>query len=808
MKKIGLFLMALAFWGTAVAQTSITGQITDEAGNPLPFANVVIKESRKGAAADENGLYTLETTLTGDITLVATYIGYEPIEVNSTIREGVERQIIHIQLKDRVVQLDELLVKATRAGAKTPMTYTNIEAEDIEASNLGQDVPFLLRWTPSAVVTSDAGTGIGYTGIRIRGTDPTRINVTINGIPLNDAESQGVFWVDLPDFISSTNDIQIQRGVGTSTNGAGAFGATINLNTLNLEEEAYGAINASLGSFNTRKGNVQFGSGLLNNRFVLEGRVSRINSDGFIDRGWADLESFYLSGAYKGEKSRIQFNVFQGHEVTYQAWNGVPAELIETDRSFNSAGTEKEGEPHDNEVDDYEQTHYQLFYNTQFNLNWNLNLALHYTRGLGFFEQYKAGQSLPDYGIDPVPAGEMEISTSDLIRRLWLDNHFYGTTYSLNYLSNNNKLEAVLGGAYNIYEGGHYGEVIWARFAGASELGDRYYDNDAEKRDFNIFAKFNYELLYGLNAYVDLQFRAVNYEFLGINNRLEQVDQTAQLNFFNPKLGLFYQWKPNTSLYASFAVANREPNRNDYTQNPQSIIPQPERLYNTEVGLRQNWDKAAFGFNIYHMAYQDQLALNGQLNDVGEYQRINIDKSYRLGVELVGGLQVADGLDFNANLTLSRNKVDQFTEFVDTFDENFNFLSQTTVEHTDTDLAFSPDVIAGADLTYELLRKKDNQNLTISWLAKYVGQQYVDNTSDENNVIDPYFFSDVRIAYSWKVGFFKEIGLSLLARNIFDTEFETNAWSYRYIFGEETVIAQGLYPQAGRNILFGLNLKF
>lgn len=810
MKNLLFLFTLLTVWGSVQGQTLITGQVTDEAGNPLAGANVVIAETRQGAAADDTGLYKIEAVTAGDYTVVASFIGYEPVRLKTTVKANLSRLIVHIQLKERLVQMEGLIVKATRADKKTPMTYTNIAVEDIEGRNMGQDVPFLLRWTPSAVVTSDAGTGIGYTGIRIRGTDPTRINVTINGIPLNDAESQGVFWVDLPDFISSTNDIQIQRGVGTSTNGAGAFGATINLNTVDFEEEPYARISTSAGSFNTRRGSVQFGSGLLNDRFTLEGRLSDISSDGYIDRGSADLSSWFLSGAYRGKNSMLRLNAFSGHEVTYQAWNGVPEEFIDDEemRTFNSAGTEKEGEPHDNEVDDYRQTHYQLLYNSQLSLNWNLNLAAHYTKGAGFFEQYKADQAFAAYGFSDIQLSGDTISSTDLIRRRWLDNDFYGTTYALNYLSNNNKLEATLGGAYSIYEGQHFGEVIWARFASESEIGDRYYDNDARKTDFNIFGKVNYELMYGLNAYIDLQFRRVGYTFLGFNNNLQNVEQTDELNFFNPKFGLFYQLKENTNIYASFAVANREPNRNDYTENPLSTRPRPERLLNTEVGFRHTGKRAAFGLNVYHMFYQDQLALNGQINDVGEYQRINIDKSYRLGLELVGGIKLAEGLNFNANATFSNNKVEQFTEFVDTYDADFNWIGQTEVLHEDTDLAFSPSLIAGAELSYDLLRELDDQSLNIALLSKYVGKQYIDNTSDENNTIDPYFFSDFKIGYTISKGVFSEIGLNVMVRNIFDSLFETNAWSYRYIFDGSTAVQRGLYPQAGRNFLVGLNVSF
>ena len=838
---------AITIWG----QCLVTGTINDENGIPLVGANITVIGTRLGAAADDKGRYEIENVPAGVHTIQASFIGYEVLRKKIIIKEGDHHFVEDLQLQERIISVSGLVVRATRANAKTPMTYTNLDKETIEQNNLGQDVPYLLRWTPSAVVTSDGGTGIGYTGIRIRGTDPTRINVTINGIPLNDAESQGVFWVDLPDFVSSTNDIQVQRGVGTSTNGAGAFGASINLNTNQIQKEPYSVVNATVGSFNTLKGNVTFGSGLLGEKFTLDGRLSKITSDGYIDRATADLESFYLSGAYLGKKSSFRLNVFSGHEVTYQAWNGVPADFIDDPelRTFNSAGAERAGTPHDNEVDDYQQTHYQLLYNTQMNPNWNLNLALHYTAGKGFFEQYKAEQSLNNYGIKdfllkeinwalPVDLGlvnnyfDLEgvsvttdtvfdtalqenllkatyaLSSTDLIRRRWLDNDFYGATYALNFLSDNNQIEATLGGAYNIYQGRHFGEVIWARNAGESELKHIYYDNDAQKTDFNIFAKLNYQVIYGLNAYIDLQYRRVGYQFLGFNNQLENVDQEDQLHFFNPKFGLLYRIKDKADLYASFGVANREPNRNDYTESPTSSRPKPEQLYNTEVGYRQKWNRAALAINFYHMFYRDQLALNGQINDVGEYSRINIDKSYRLGLELVAGIELFNGLHLQGNATFSQNKVKGFTEFVDTYDESFNWLGQEAIERENTDLAFSPNVMAGGDLTYHVFQKNDNQNLSLSLLGKYVGKQFIDNSSDNKNVIDPYFFSDFRIRYQLKTNFIKEIGLTLLVRNIFDGQFETNAWSYRYNYGESTLVDQGFYPQAGRNVLLGISLGF
>lgn len=800
MKIIITLAVTLLFTLITNAQTTLKGKVINEQKEPLAGVNLLIPGFEILTVTDENGAYYIKNLPPGTYNMTLSYIGYEPLTQTILVQNGENE--LNFVLQEKTYQLDELIVKSTRADAKTPMTYTNLRKPEIEKNNLGQDVPFLLQWTPSTVVTSDAGAGVGYTGIWIRGSDPTRINVTINGIPLNDAESQGTFWVDLPDFASSTNDIQIQRGVGTSTNGAGAFGATINLNTSKLQPDAYATLSGSAGSFDTYKGNLQFGTGLLHNKFTIDGRLSHIQSNGWIQRAASDLNSYYLSGAIAGKKSMLRFNTFSGHEVTYQAWNGVPKAYLKNEklRNYNSAGTEKEGEPYDNEVDNYRQTHYQLLYNNQMSTHWNLNTALHYTRGLGYFEQYKADENFSDYGFNPIIIGADSITNTNLIRQRWLDNYFYGAVYALNY--NKNRLDVTLGGGYHIYEGEHYGKVIWAQFA-PNELGDEYYNNDARKADFNMYTKFNYALSDQWNAYLDLQYRSVDYEFLGFNNKLENVQQTDQLHFFNPKAGIFYKPTASIDLYASFAVSNREPNRDDYTESTPTSRPKAERLYNTEIGYRQTWSKAAFGVNVYHMYYLDQLALNGQINDVGAATRINLDRSYRLGVEITGGWQLLSKLRLDGNATFSRNKVKAFTEFVDVYDADFNWLEQRAIERKNTDLSFSPTIIAGVELSWNPCNPL---NITLS--NKYVSRQSIDNTSDKDNIIDPYTFTNARLRYAWKPAFAKEVALTLLVQNVFNAQYETNGWSYRYVYDGATAIDQGYYPQAGTNFLLGVSVGF
>ena len=802
--KLSIAAAFLLLSSSVWAQVSLRGKISDAAGQPLIGANVWLEGLKRGTTSDRFGGFSLPDLAPGTFQLVISYVGYQ--DLVETVELNATHELAFV-LSEKTYNMDALVVKSTRADRKTPMTYSNLNAEQINKNNQGQDVPFILQWTPSAVVTSDAGTGIGYTGIRIRGTDATRINVTINGIPLNDSESQGVFWVNMPDFASSTNDVQIQRGVGTSTNGAAAFGASINLNTAKVNQDAYAEVNGTVGSFNTLRSNVQFGTGLLKNGFSVDGRLSKISSDGYIDRASSDLNSYYLSAAWTGKNQLLRLNVFSGHEITYQAWNGVPANLaLDWDtRTYNSAGTEKPGEPYHNEVDNYRQTHYQLIFNRALAKSWNLNLALHYTRGLGFYEQYKAGESFSDYD---VLAPNDSIQSTDLVRQLWLDNDFYGGVYALTYAKG--KVDFSLGGGYNVYDGRHYGKLPWLQYSGDYAPGDKYYQSTSLKKDFNVYAKLNYQLARSLYAYGDLQVRAINYALEGNDRQKRDISLEDQLSFFNPKFGLSYLPNSRSTWYTSFAVANREPNRDDYLSALPNA-PRPERLYNTEAGYKYAGKKGALELNIFHMYYRDQLAVTGQINDVGAPIKINIPQSYRLGVELSGGYQLSKTLRFQGNAALSRNKIVEFTEFVDDYDTDFNWLGQKEFVRKLPDLALSPVLIAGAELAFSPFQKgtwAEKQNLTLSLLSRYVGQQYIDNSGDASNVLEAYTFSDLRIVYQHKGQFLRQLELSLWVNNLFNAMYASNAWSYRYLYEGQGAVDQGLYPMAGRNLMLGGKVRF
>jgi len=710
--------------------------------------------------------------------------------------------------------LDEVSVNALRANAKTPIAYTNLSKLEIEKSNLGQDLPFLISLTPSVVTTSDAGAGVGYTGFRIRGTDPSRINVTINGIPLNDSESQGVWWVNMPDFASSLDNIQIQRGVGTSTNGAAAFGASVNLKTMGLNKKAYTITNNSLGSYNTLKNNIEFGSGLISNKFTFDTRLSRITSDGYIDRASSNLKSLYLQGVYFGRESVLKAIIFTGHEITYQAWNGVPLRYLDTNRTFNSY-------TYENEVDNYSQTHYQLHYSKQLNTNTNMNLSGHYTHGEGYYEQEKLGEYLIDYNLSNIIIGYDTITSTDLIRRKWLNNDFGGITYSLNHKKDN--LNLIFGGAYNEYSGQHYGSIVWSQYTSnslddpndtASNYNHEYYRNIASKYDNNMFIKTNYQATDATSIFLDFQLRSIKYEFNGNDVDGGLSNQKVTLVFFNPKFGLTHKINDEQLFYGSFAIANKEPNRSDYVESSPNSRPLYETLYDTEIGFRYKSKNLTFNTNLYLMNYENQLIKTGEINDVGYFTSNNVKSSYRRGVEIEGRCFLTKKLSWAANITLCKNKLDTITQFIDNWDTG----GQEDILHQNTDLAFSPNIIWSSKFLYT-----HNDNISLGFISKYVGKQYIDNTSSDGRNLDDYLTSNLQLDYNFKSKIFKTIKMSVLINNIFDNEYISNAWLYRFISEgfdpreSDHYITKGVdnrfnmagyFPQATRNYLFGLTLEF
>ena len=696
--------------------------------------------------------------------------------------------------KDSFYTLTPVEARAIPAGENSPFTKTNISKKEISKLNQGQDIPFLLNQTPSVVINADAGNGIGYTGIRIRGTDATRINVTLNGIPYNDAESQGTFFVNLPDFSSSVNSIQVQRGAGTSSNGAGAFGASINMSTNEVNKEASAEINNSYGSFNSWKNTVKVGTGLLNNHFTVDARLSKINSDGYIDRATSDLSSAYLSAAYLNTKTTVRLNIFTGKEKTYQAWNGVSeTDLRNGNRTINYGGMEKPGEPYDNEVDNYNQTHYQLFFNQELSSTLTFNTALFLTRGKGYYEQYKAEREYAEFGLPNPVIGGTSITESDFVRQLWLDNYFYGNIFSLQYRKKNTQL--VVGGAYTKYDGKHYGKLIWSSNGGLPEPAYKWYDNKADKSDFNIYTKWQQQLSENWNLFTDLQYRHVGYAINGFrDNPSLSVDNNY--NFFNPKFGISYN-KNGWNAYASYGVAAKEPNRDDFEAGA-SQMPKPERLHDIEASIEKRKANHNLSATFYYMSYDNQLVLTGKVNDVGAYTRTNIPESYRMGVELQGGIKFNSWVNISANLALSNNKVKDFTEFIDDYDNG----GQKTSTFQSADIAFSPAVVGGA--TINLLPVK---NVELSFLSKYVSKQYLDNTENDSRSLNSFFVQDVRAIYTFKTNWLKEVNIIGQVNNLLGKKYEPNGYTYSYFVGGETVTENFYFPMAGRNFMLSLNVK-
>nr|WP_317130143.1 TonB-dependent receptor [Pedobacter hiemivivus] len=823
MKTLKIAVMAMLLLPVlAKAQFSISGTVSEKS-NTLSGASVRLKNKATGMTTDAQGKYRFSNLKAGNYTLSTSYIGYQTIE--KTIKLSSD-EVVDFTLILSAFLADEVIVRATRANEKSAATYKNIDKAEIERNNFGQDLPFILNNTPGVVVTSDAGAGVGYTGIRVRGSDASRVNVTINGIPYNDGESQGIFWVNMPDFASSVDNIQIQRGVGTSTNGAGAFGGSLNIQTAAPSENAYAELNNTYGSFNTLKNTVKIGTGLIDNKWSFDGRLSRIKSDGFVDRSAADLKSFFLSGAYHGKTDLLRINVFGGTEKTYQAWSGVPeaklrGDLVglqthydnnkdylyytdaDRDNLFNSDNRKYNQFTYKDQNDNYAQNHYQALYAKQFNEQFSFNGALHYTEGKGYYEEYKNQQKFSKYGLPNANAGGTDVAKTDLIRRRWLDNDFYGATYAFNY-NPKSDLNFTLGGAYNQYRGKHFGQVIWAQYASTATNDYHYYDGKGNKDDFNTYAKVNYSPISQLSLFADLQYRNVKYDITGLDKNRNPLDFHNNYNFFNPKFGATYFVNEQSNIYASFSVANKEPNRDDFTNLKTGLaVPKAENLNNIEAGYRIKNSDFNVGINVYGMFYKDQLIFTGEVNDGGDPYRQNVDKSSRIGIELDGSYIISSKFAVNANAALSRNKIKNYIDYVSEYDANFDLINVQATTYANPDISFSPNTVLFGELVYKPL-----SGLAVAFQSKYVSKQFMDNTQNDSRKLDAYWVNNARIGYDFSLKGIKNINIGLLANNIFNKKYESNGYTYSSIYPWGTTTENFYFPQAGTNFLLSLNLKF
>jgi len=717
------------------------------------------------------------------------YILLSAFLLSTTTIFGQQNQVESDSTKTQT--LEEVLVQSVRVKPNAPITHSNLTKAQLESRNLGQDLPILLNYLPSVVTTSDAGAGIGYTGIRVRGVSPLSTNVTINGIPFTDAESLGAFWVNMPDFTSSVESLQLQRGVGTSTNGSGAFGASVNILTDASSYIPTAEVSNSFGSYNTRKHSVKFSTGKINDVFELSGRLSTINSDGYVDRAFSDLKSYFLQGTYNNNGTLIKALVFGGHEKTYQSWEGLTKQQLEDDRRQNPY-------TYENEIDNYKQDHYQLHWNQKLNQNWSTNLGLNYTYGRGYYEQYREDDAVSTYGgiVEATGVDFYGTAVTDLIRRRWLDNDFYVINATANYKESD--LNFIVGGSYSNYDGDHFGEVIWARqFASETSIRDQYYFGNGKKTDFSAFAKATYTLNSKIDVYGDLQLRNVGYKTFGLTSDLENMRIDESYSFFNPKVGVSYQLASNSSLYASYARANREPSRSDFESNPDV---KPEQLNDFEMGWRYNKEGVMLNINSYYMQYNEQLILTGALDDVGAPVRTNSGDSYRLGLEIEAAFSLSDAFIIQPVLTLSSNKNKQTYSQVDGILKDFGT----------TNISFSPEVVASNAFIYSPLK-----NFSLSFLTKYVGDQYMGNTDTDTSKLKEYFVNDLNITYEWNPkSVFSTVVVSALVNNIFDKEYVSNGYYYTYdddwsVPGQLTTIeGAGYYPQATRNFLVGVTLNF
>jgi len=817
MKNILVYLIFLsAFYAKAQINTRITVM---DANDSFLLQNVRIQVEASSSKpksvvsyTDSNGNSNVTLPTTGSFHISLYKSGYKTF----TTKIGQSSPLLVIYLQPLIYDGEEVTVSASRAGEMIPGTYTVLSKKELASRNFGQDIPILLQNIPSAVTSSDAGTGIGYTGIRIRGIDPSRINVTLNGVPLNDAESQGVFWVNMPDFASGIENIQVQRGVGTTSGGTGAFGAAINIKTDKFSETPYANISLAGGSFKTNRQTLKIGSGRLNSNWFMEARLSWIKSDGFIDRSSSNLKSWYFTTGKKTKKSLFQVNVFSGSEKTYQAWNGVPSVKFNNDSAgidsfiawqwYDSTAASNlrlsnrnkyNYYSYSNETDNYKQSHLQVVYNRSLRKNSSFNAVLHGTLGKGYFENYERLADLSKFSVAPLIVNGQRVDFADLIHQRWLDNQFVGALFS--YQTKNARTENIVGGAFNVYKGKHFGEVIWHEFIDDNAENISYYNNKSLKTDANIYWKLQYALNSRISAFSDLQLRSVYYQWFGPDDTGIPATQNTDYLFFNPKAGVKFQKNTKESMYLTIGRASREPVRDDFVNADRKSIPKPEFMNNVEAAYKGSRGDWKYTFTGFYMGYKDQLAITGKINDVGGYTRINIPKSYRTGVEVEASVDIASWINWSFNVAISQNKIKEFTEFVD----DYTLGGQKAFYWKNTDMALSPNRVVGSQLSI-----KFSKSVNVLFLTKYVGRQYLDNTQNEARSLEPYLLNDLVLHFNPKIKVFKSFGLGLMLNNIGNRIYASNGYSYSGIIHGYRRDFSFVYPQAGTNVMIKLDLGF
>ena len=804
---------------SALAQNNLTVRVTNQENSPLSGATVTLNQQT--TQSNTEGLASFSDLSNQNYLLQVTFLGYSPQKVKVNPSRQKE---IHIRLTELDFQAEEIYIKVTRAKENSATTFKNLGKEEIQRKNVGQDIPYLLDQTPGVVIGSDAGAGIGYTNMTIRGSDNERINVTLNGIPLNNSESMGSFFVNLPDFASSTQSIQVQRGIGTSTNGAGAFGASLNIQTDALESNPYAELNNSFGSFNSWKNTVKAGSGLINGKYAVNARLSRISSDGYVERGSSDLKSFYVDAGMYTDKHTLKATVFSGKEKTYQAWYGLPEPLYTGNRDrlddyiaameiydpkeierIKNADRTYNYYNYDNQTDNYTQTHSHLQYTYKISDKTSLNAGLHYTRGAGYYEEYRIDDKFSNYGLTDIINGTETIKKTDLIRQRWLDNWFYGVTYALQHRVNDH-FNLSFGGAYNQYVGGHFGEVIWSKYNWGTQPNHRYYYNEAHKNDFNFFAKADYRLNKWIFN-VDLQYRNIYYNAEGDDNKIKNFHFNDKLNFFNPKAGFTYLLNDQSNIYASYAYASKEPVRDDYLENPLNLFPKPEKMQDIEAGYRYRDRQFNIGANLYAMLYKDQLIPTGKINNVGEAIRQNVKDSYRIGFELDAAWKVSDLFQWSMTAALSQNKIKNFTELMTIYNNNIDweYIGEKEIFHKSTNIAKSPSAVLSNNFTFHA-----TPDLSFSLLSKYISRIYMDNTSAKERSLKPSFVNHVQAVYNFSAFGIENIGLNATVYNILNAKYATSGYTWGQYFQDSNNhdYYNFYYPQAGTNFMLGLNIRF